>query len=128
MNDGSCLRIQGGWRALREREEVGAENPEALYTHSQLDGQQCYSHLLVPFCCLLVLVVLIRFHPIKNIKGWGVYIARHCVGCSECSVIKNTIWVQTTVSNCYVIPSWSLPVKQNGGVRKFMGLTRVLLK
>ena len=48
MNDGSCLRIQGGWRVLREREEVGAENPEALYTHSQLDGQQCYSHLHVP--------------------------------------------------------------------------------
>ena len=28
---------------------------------------------------------------------------------------------------CYVILSWSLPLKQNGGWRKFMGLTRVLL-
>lgn len=118
-------RVEG---AEREREEVGAENPEALYTHSRLGGRQYYSHLHVPFCCLLVLVVLIRFYPIKNIKGWGVCTARNCAGCSECSVIKNAIWVQTTVCNCYVIPSWSLPVKQNGGVRKFMGLTQVLLK
>lgn len=101
MNDGSCSRIQGGWRELREREEVGTENPKALYTHSQLGGRQYCSHLLVPFCCLLVLVILIRFHPIKNIKGWGVRTARHCVGCSECSMIKNAIWVQPVLEFAY---------------------------
>ena len=104
VNDGSHSRIREGGGTARE--EVGTEDPEAC-TQSQLGGRQYYSHLLVPFCYLLDLVILIRFHPVKNIKGWSVHtvniyllpaICRHCAGCSECSVIKNAILVQTTVT------------------------------
>lgn len=88
---------EGGGHCEREKRLV--QKIPRLCTQSA--GWQYYSHLLVPFCCLLVLVVLISFHPIKNIKGWGVHtaniyllpaICRHCAGCSESSVIKMPFW------------------------------------
>ena len=56
MDGGSSSRIRGRWRAQREREAVGTENPEALYTHSQLGGQvilqsPIFSILLPPKPC-----------------------------------------------------------------------------
>lgn len=51
MDGGNSSRIQGRWRAQREREAVGTENLEALYTGNQLGGLVI---LRSPICPILL--------------------------------------------------------------------------
>lgn len=107
-----------------EGEEAGTEN---LRLCTQSAGWQCYSHLLVP-CCTSSPGHLIIFTQLRILRDGVVHTATYIYCLQFVGTVLGAQKVQLSKCRlgpdycfCYMILSWSLPLKQNGGLRKLHG-------